>query len=106
MQRNREYSAGGIGKGNGFLQSLVAVNRAGGGGWGLWNGVQRPTVSWTENMTGGARSSLFALYFFPDSKRHPSTVAITKEKHFQSLADRSRIRTRNPMYYNRASQST
>ena len=36
--------------------------------------------------------------------RHPS-AAITKERHFQSPADRSRI-TRNLMYYNRASLIT
>ena len=56
------YTAGGIGKGKGFPQSLVAVNRA--GGVGVQNGGQRPTVSWTEHMTGGAR---FCLLFFPDS---------------------------------------
>ena len=45
-----------------------------------------------------SRSSLFAALFFPDSKGNPSTAAIT-ERQFQSPADRSRIRTRNLMYY-------
>ena len=63
-----------------------------------------PTLSWAEHMKGGACSSLFAALFFPYSKRHPST-AIT-ERHFQSPADRSWIRTRNLMYYSRASLIT
>ena len=56
-------------------------------------------------MKGGARSSLFAALFFSDSKRHPASAAIT-ERHFESPADRSRIRTRNLMYYNCASLIT
>ena len=92
------YTAGVIGKSKGFPQSLVAVN------WeGEQSGGQMPTVSLTEHMTGGARSSLLYL---PDSKRHPSTAAITKERHFQSPANRSRIRTCNVMYYNPASLIT
>ena len=67
---------------------------------------QRPTISLTEHMTGGARSCLFAALFFPDSNRHPSIAAISKERHFQSPVGRSRIRTRNLMYYNRASLIT
>ena len=65
-------------------------------------GVRNPLFFKTEQMKGGARSSLFVALSFPDSKKHPSTAAITK-RHFESPADRSRIRTRNLMYYNRAS---
>ena len=77
-------------------QSLVALGAVGG---------QWPTVSWTEHMKGEARSSFFAALFFSDSKRHPATAAIT-ERHFESPADLSQIRTRNLMYYNRASLIT
>ena len=72
-------------------------------GGGEQSGGQRPIVSWTEHMTGEARPSLLS---FPKSKRHPSTAAKTKERHFQSPADRSWIRTRNLMYDNRASLIT
>ena len=51
------------------------------------------------------RSSLFAALFVSDSKRHPATAVIT-ERHFESPADRSRIRTHNLMYYDRASLIT
>ena len=101
-------TAGGIGKSNGFLHSLVAERFLfvcfflGVGGRD-----QRPTVSLTEHMKGGARSSLFAALFFPDSKKASiSTAAIKRNRYFQSPADRSRLRTRNLMYYNRASLST
>ena len=60
------------------------------------SGGQRPTVSWTEHMKGGARSSLFAALFFPDSKRHPSSALLT-DRHFESPADRSR--NSNPQSY-------
>ena len=63
----------------------------GGGGGG-----QRSIVSWTKHMTGGG----LAVLFFPDSNRHPSTAAISKERHFQSPADQSWIRTRKFMNYN------
>ena len=46
-----------------------------------------------------------SLSFLPHSsliqKMHPSTAGLT-ERHFQSPAERSQIRTRNLLYYNRA----
>ena len=56
-------------------------------------------------MKYGAHSSLFAASFLPhnpEKKRQPSTAGLT-ERHFQSPAEQSRIRTRNLMYSNRAS---
>ena len=41
----------------------------------------------------------------PEKKRQPSTAGLT-ERHFQSPAERSRIRTRNLMYSNQASVIT
>ena len=49
-------------------------------------------------MKCGAHFSRFAVSF----SRHPSTAELT-EIHFKSPAERSRIQTRNLMYYNRAS---
>ena len=45
------------------------------------------------------------LPYNPEKKRQPSTAGLT-ERHFQSPAERSRIRTRNFMYSNRASVIT
>ena len=92
------YTTGGTGKGQGFPRSLVAI----GGQWG-----QRPNVSWTKHMKYGANFSLCCLIlpYNPEKKRQPSTAGLT-ERHFQSPAERSRIRTRNLMYSNRASVIT
>ena len=94
------YTAGGTGKGQGFPHSLVAVVGGGGGGG---SGCQRPNVSWIKHMKNGANFSLFVAN--PEKKRQPSTTGLT-ERHFQSSAERSRIRTRNLMYSNRASVVT
>ena len=56
------------------------------------------------------RSQFLSLccFIFPNNsekKRQPSTIGLT-EKHFQSPAERSRIRTCNLMYSNRASVIT
>ena len=56
-------------------------------------------------MKDGTRSSLFAALFFPDSKRHQTTAAIT-EKHLELPADRSQNQIRNLLYYNRSSLIT
>ena len=40
---------------------------------------------------------LFAVLFFPDSKRYPSTAAITKERHLP--ADRRSVADWNPQSY-------
>ena len=58
-------------------------------------------------MKYGANFSLFAasLPYNPEKKRQPSAAGLT-ERHFQSPAERSRIRTRNLMYSNRASVIT
>ena len=59
-----------------------------------------------KEYESGAHFSLFAAPFFSDSeKMHPSTAGLT-ERHFQSPAERSQIRTRNLLYYNRASLIT
>ena len=95
------YTAGGTGKSQGFPRSLVAVGVGGG------SGGQRPNVSWSKHIKYGANFSLFAASFFPitQKKRQPSTAGLT-DRHFQSPAEQSRIRTRNLMYSNRASIST
>ena len=67
MQRNRELTSDE--KGKGFPRSLVTV---GGGGQG-------PTVSLAEHMKGRARSFSSLPYSSLDSKRHPSTAAISKD---------------------------
>ena len=51
------------------------------------SGSQRPTVSWTEHMKGGAHSSLCAALCFPDSKRHPANTATTEKHSCQSVTD-------------------
>ena len=91
------YTAGGTGKGQGFPRSLVAVVAGGGGGG---SGVQRPNVSWTKHMKYGDNFSLFAASFFPIIKKRKGNYP---QLGFQSPAERSRIRTRNLMYSNRAS---
>ena len=45
------------------------------GGGGEVAGARCAHLSWTEHMKGGARSSVFAALFCPDSKVHPSTAA-------------------------------
>ena len=55
-----------------------------------------------------ANFSLFAALFLPitqKKKRQKSTAGLT-ERHFQSPAEQSRIRTHNLMYSNRASVIT
>ena len=94
------YNAGGTGNDQGFPRSLVAVVRRGGGG----SGSQRLNVSWTKHM----KFSLFAVSFFPITKKRKrlQSIAGLTDRHFQSPAERSRTRTRNLMYSNRASVIT
>ena len=99
------YTAGGTGTGQGFPPSLVAV-RVGGGGGG--SGGQRPNVSWTKHMKLRSQYLSLCCLILPynrERKRQPSTAGLT-ERHFQSPAERSQIRTRNLMYSNRASVIT
>ena len=88
------YTAGGTGKGQGFPRSLVAV---GGGGEGGVGSEAKCILDKAYEIW--RKFSLLAASVFPMTQR--ITAGLT-ERHFQSPAERSRIRTRNFMHSNRA----
>ena len=93
------YTAGGTDKGQGFPRSLVAVG-------GQWGSEVRCILDKAYEIRSQFLSlCCLILRYNPEKKRQPSTDGLT-ERHFQSPAERSRIRTRNLMYSNRASVIT
>ena len=89
------YTAGGTGKGQGFPHSLVAV----GGEWGSEAKcfLDKAYEIWSQFLC----LCCLILPYNPAKKRQPSTAGLA-ERHFQSPVERSRTRTRNLMYSNRA----
>ena len=99
--RTVNYTAGGTGKGQGFPPSLVAV-----GGGGQWGSEFQCILDKAHEIRSQFLSlCCLILPYNPETKRQPSTAGLT-ERHFKSPAERSRIRTRNLMYSNRASVIT
>ena len=93
------YTAGGTGKGQDFPRSLVAV----GGQWG--SEAQCILDKAYEIRSQFLSLCCLILPYNPEKKRQPSTAGLT-ERHVQSPAERSWIRTRNFIYFNRASVIT
>ena len=95
------YTDGGTGNGQGFPRSLVAV------GWGGALGSEAQCILDKAYEIRSQFLSLCCLIlpYNQEKKRQPSTAGLT-ERHFQSPAEQSRIRTRNLMYSNRASVIT
>ena len=96
------YTAGGTGKGQDFPRSLVAV----GGGGGQWGSEAQCILDKAYEIRSQFLSICCRILpYNPEKKRQQSTAGLTKRR-FQSPAERSRIRTRNFMYSNRASVIT
>ena len=93
------FDAGGIGKGQGFLRSLMAVGEQ-------WGSEAQCILDKAYKI----RSQFLSLCCLilpnnPEKKRQPPSAGLT-ERHFQLPAERSRNRTHNLMYSNRASVIT
>ena len=97
VQRNRELHH------RGFPRSLVAVGGVEGGQW-------RSEAQCILDKASEIRSQFLSLCclilpYNQEKKSHPSAAGLT-ERHFQSPAERSWIRNRIHMYFNRASVIT
>ena len=93
------YTAGGTGKGQCFPRSLVAIE-------GQWGSEAQCILDKVYEIRSQFLSLCCLILPYKSEKKRQLSTAGLSERHFQSPAERSLIRTCSLMYSNRASVIT